>query len=417
MKTPLIASSIVLVGALAGIGGWLVNDTNHSKQVADAYVQWAQSQKVSPIEFKITVPPQTPVDQTLFISGDSAELGDWDAAGVPLHRDADGSYDGTVDLLTGIPHKFKVTRGTWGTVERGADGAEIPDHTFTGQAGTVVTSSVLTWVDGGKSIPGKITLTGIFRLHKKFESQILGNSRTIIVYLPPDYETQSDRRYPVLYMQDGQNLFDSSTAFAGVEWGVDETAQDLITQNKIQPVIIVGIYNSPDRTAEFTPFDKTSTGADGRGALYGRFIVEEVKPFIDRTYRTIPDRAHTAIGGSSMGGLISLAVAHDHHDIFGSVAVLDPWLRDPLHTIFETWQDNSWMKDTRFYADMGTSGGAQYPGATEVQDLGTLVQQFDSAGLKKGADYTSAVVDGAQHNESAWQKRVGDFLTFLYGQK
>lgn len=417
MKKPLITFFVLLVCALAGIGGWLLNSVHQSRASAEAYVQWVKSQKVAPVGFSISVPSDTPVDQTLFLSGDSSELGSWDAVGVPLHRESDGRYSVTVNLLTGVPHTYKVTRGTWGTVERGAGGAEIPDHAFTAEAGEVVESSVLTWVDGGKSIPGKVTLTGNFRLHKKFESQLLGNFRTIIVYLPPDYDSSKTRRYPVLYMQDGQNLFDSATAFAGIEWRVDETAQDLITQNKIQPVIIVGIYNTPDRTAEFTPFDKTPTGAEGRGTLYGRFIIEELKPMLDHTYRTIPDRAHTALGGSSMGGLITLAIAHDHPDVFGAVAVLDPWLRDSQHALLDTWKDDAWLKGMRFYVDMGTDGGPLYPGTTEVPDLNALVQEFKSAGLKKGIDYSSTLVEGAQHNESAWQQRVGSFLTFLYGQK
>jgi enterochelin esterase-like enzyme len=417
MKKPLIAFVVILVAALGGIGGWLLNNMHESRAAAESYVQWVKSQKVAPVEFSISVPADTPADQTIYISGDSAELGSWDAAGVPLHRGADGRYHGTVNLLTGVAHGFKVTRGTWGTVERGAGGAEIPDHPFTAAGGQVVQSTVITWVDQGKSIPGKVTLTGNIRVHKKFESQILGNARTIIVYLPPDYDSKPDRRYPVLYMQDGQNLFDSSTAFAGVEWRVDETAQNLIGHGKIRPVIIVGIYNTPDRTAEFTPFEKTPSGSPGRGKLYGRFIVEELKPMIDQTYRTKPDRADTAIAGSSMGGMIALAVAHDHPDVFGSVAVLDPWLRDSAHSLLDTWTNSAWMKNMRFYADMGTSGGPEYPGDTEVQDLHALVQQFDSAGLKKGTDYTSAVIDGARHTESAWQHRVANFLTFLYGSK
>ena len=396
MKKAMLAFIVLLMIGLAGIGGWTLNMTRQSRSAADQYVQWAQNQKMVPVKFVITAPPETPPDQTLYLSGDASEMGDWDAAGVPLHRDDDGHYRATVDLLSGIPHKFKVTRGTWGTVERGADGVEIPDHAFTGDASTDVESSVLTWVDQGKAIPGKVTLTGLFRLHKKFESKILGNFRTIIVYLPPGYETQTGLRYPVLYMQDGQNLFDSSTAFAGIEWRVDETAQDLITEKKIQPVIIVGIYNTPDRTAEFTPFAKTPSGVDGRGTLYARFVIEEVKPMIDRTYRTMPDRAHTAIGGSSLGGLISLQIAHDHPNVFSAVAVLDPWLRNSQQSLLDTWKDNAWMKGMRFYADMGTNAGAQYPGTTDVQDLNSLTQLFDAAGLKKGTDYLSGVVDGAK---------------------
>jgi predicted alpha/beta superfamily hydrolase len=417
MKKAMLSLVILLLIGLAGIGGWTLNTTQRSRAAADQYVQWAQNQKIVTVTFEVTVPPETPADQTLYLSGDAPEMGNWDAAGVPMHRDADGKYRATVDLLSGIEHKFKVTRGTWGTVERGAGGAEIPDHTFTAEANGIVTSTVLTWVDGGKSIPGRITLTGIFRLHKKFESKLLGNSRTIIVYLPPDYETAKDRRYPVLYMQDGQNLFDSSTAFAGIEWQVDESAQKLITDGKIQPVIIVGIYNAPTRTAEFTPFDKTPAGDTGQGKLYGRFVVEEVKPMIDQTYRTMPDRQHTAVAGSSMGGLITLAIAHDHADVFSGVAVLDPWLRDQQHSLLDTWKDDAWMKGMRFYVDMGTNGGALYPGTTEIQDMNQLTQMFDSAGLKKGTDYVANVIDGAEHNETAWQKRVPDFLIFLYGQK
>jgi predicted alpha/beta superfamily hydrolase len=417
MHKPFIVLAVLLAASLAGIGGWLLNSMHQSRAAAEAYVQWAQNQKEVPIEFAVAVPPETPKDQTIYISGDSSELGSWDAAGLPLHLQDDGKYHTTIQLLSGIPHKYKVTRGTWGTVERGAGGVEIADHEFTSDPGSLVQSTVLTWVDQGKSIPGQVTLTGTFRLHKKFESKILGNARTIIVYLPPGYDANADQHFPVLYMQDGQNLFDASTSFAGIEWRVDENAQEMIQGGKIEPVIIVGIYNSPDRTAEFTPFDRTANGEDGRGSLYGQFVVQEVKPMIDKAYRTLPDRAHTAIGGSSMGGLISLAIAHDHSDVFGAVAVLDPWLRDSKTSLLDTWKDDSWMKNTRFYADMGSAGGDLYPGTTEVADLNALTARFDAAGLKKGADYQSAIIDGAEHNESAWQKRVPDFLTFLYGTK
>jgi predicted alpha/beta superfamily hydrolase len=272
-------------------------------------------------------------------------------------------------------------------------------------------------VDGGKSIPGKITLTGNVLVHKKFESSILGNARDLIVYLPPEYDTNTSASYPVLYMQDGQNLFDASTAFAGIEWQVDESAQRLITGKEMQPIIIVGIYNTPQRTPEFTPFDKTPTGEAGRGTLYGRFVVDEVKPMIDRTYRTLADREHTGIAGSSQGGLITLAIAHDHPDVFSKVAVLDPWLRDSQHSLFDLWKDTGWMKGMKFYVDMGTNGDGLYPGPNEMQDFNQLIQLFNSAGLKKGTDYMAVTIEGGQHNESAWQKRVPDFLRFLFPYK
>jgi enterochelin esterase-like enzyme len=417
MRKFLVVFFVFLLAGLAGIAGWYLSAERQSRAAADQYVQWAHDQKEMPVAFDVSVPPETPADQTLYLSGDASELGNWDSAGLPLQRQPDGHYRTTVSLLSGVPHKFKVTRGTWGSVERGAGGVEIDDHIFISGDDSTVKTSVLTWVDGGKTNPQKVTLTGDFRFLKKFESKLLGNFRTLVVYLPPDYETHSDQRYPVLYLQDGQNLFDSSTAFAGVEWRVDETAQDLITRGKIDPVIIVGIYNTPDRTAEFTPFDKTPGGTPGRGALYERFVVEGVKPVIDKTYRTLPDREHTAVGGSAMGGLIALSMAHDYPDVFSGVAVLDPWLRDAQRSLLDTWKEDGWMKNTRFYADMGTEGSPLYPGTTEVADLNQLTARFDAAGLKKGSDYSSAVIQGAVHGEDAWQKRVPDFLVFLYGKK
>src|SRR5271170_6122629 len=174
MKKFLIAFFVLLVVGLAGIGGWLLASTHASNVSADQFNQWAAAQKQMPVEFVVTVPPETPVDQTLYISGDCVELGSWDAAGVPMRRGDDGKYHATVQLLSGIPHKFKITRGTWGTVERGAAGAQEDDHTFTAEAGEPVQTTVLTWVDGGKAIPGQVTLTGNIRVTKKFESQILG---------------------------------------------------------------------------------------------------------------------------------------------------------------------------------------------------------------------------------------------------
>src|ERR1700722_7848754 len=151
MKKSILLLLVLLVVALAGIGGWLLSSVHQSKAVADEYVQWAHDQKVIPIEFSVAAPPETPADQILYLSGDSLELGSWDASGGPLHLQNDGRYHATVSVLSGIPHKFKVTRGTWGTVERGTAGADIADHDFTATSGAVVDSSVATWVDKGKS--------------------------------------------------------------------------------------------------------------------------------------------------------------------------------------------------------------------------------------------------------------------------
>src|SRR5437764_959134 len=139
------------------------------------------------------------------------------------------------------------------------------------------------------------------RLHRRFRSQFLEPERTLVVYVPPQYESHPQMRFQVLYMHDGQNLFDPSTAFGGNEWRLDDTAEQLIERGAIEPVIIVGIYNTGEqRIHEYTPTADPKLGG-GRADLYGRMLVEEIRPFIDKTYRTLHGAANTGLGGSSLG--------------------------------------------------------------------------------------------------------------------
>src|SRR5262245_13166693 len=147
------------------------------------------------------------------------------------------------------------------------------------------------------------------RYHRDFRSSFLKRPRTLIVSLPPGYLTHSRHRYPVLYLHDGQNLFNPATSFAGAAWEADKTAARLMRGKRIRPLIQVGICNTDDRLDEYGPWRDRSEKAGGRGKRYARFLVEEVKPFIDRTYRTLRDREWTGVAGSSLGGLISLYIA------------------------------------------------------------------------------------------------------------
>ena len=161
------------------------------------------------------------------------------------------------------------------------------------------------------------------RLHSGFDSAVLRNARDITVYLPPDYGDER-RRFPVLYLQDGQNLFDPRTSFGGTAWHVDETAQSLIRTGEIEPLIIVGVNNTGhNRVNEYTP-TRGRREAGGQASLYGRFLIEELKPFIDSEYDTLRGREWTGIGGSSLGGLVSLHLGFQRPDVFGRVAALSP---------------------------------------------------------------------------------------------
>lgn len=147
------------------------------------------------------------------------------------------------------------------------------------------------------------------KMHENFGSKHLDSPRNVLVYVPPGYETDLGRHYPVLYMHDGQNLVRPEDAFGGVVWGVDESAQNFIVAGQIGSLIIVGIYNTAQRVNKYTHVKAIGgkmKGHGGRADIYGRMIIEELKPFIDAEYRTKPESEFTGLGGSSLGGLVSL---------------------------------------------------------------------------------------------------------------
>lgn len=258
------------------------------------------------------------------------------------------------------------------------------------------------------------TFTGDIRHHPQFASHFLSDRRDLWVYLPPGYRTDSARRYPVLYMHDGNNLFDAHQSFAGVEWGMDETAQRLIVQGEVPPFIIVGISNTPARMDEYTwvrgSYQGQPTG--GKGSLYGRFLVEELKPFIDRTYRTQPDRLHTGVMGSSLGGLISVYLARNYGEVFGMVGVMSP-------SVF--WAQRAVLRDvagirtdSRVYLDIGTeeSGDSQDDVETAA-DAEALRDVLVGQGYRLDRNLLFVEEPGGHHNEAAWARRAPAALKFL----
>src|SRR2546430_12943510 len=178
----------------------------------------------------------------------------------------------------------------------------------------------------------KHTLTGNIKRHRAFRSRVLGNRRDVLVYLPPGYWRFSSRRYPVLYLHDGENVFDAATSFAGVEWGVDETAQRLIRRKLIEPLIIVAVANiGEERIHEYAPTpgviepkDHPRKRSRGLARIYGQFLIEELKPFIDRKYRTKAEAEFTGLGGSSLGGLATLAMGILFSETFSRLMVMSP---------------------------------------------------------------------------------------------
>ncbi len=412
MLRKLIYSVLVII--IVVLGGYLLSIKMEDWRASQ--IATAPPEQVT-VHFVVTVPPETPRYQKLYLAGNSKELGSWRAEGLELKKSDDDKYHATIQLPGGEPVEYKVTRGSWNSVERGADGVEIENRTLSPTKTQAVNIKVATWVDQGKAEPGKSTASGNIRMHVGFHSTLLNNERTLAVYLPPGYDQNPDARYPVLYMQDGQNVFDTATSFAGVEWNADETAEKLITEGTINPVIIVGIYNSPDRTEEYTPWQASETDPVARGVYYGWAVAYEVKRFIDKTYRTKPDRANTAIAGSSLGGLIALDTARAHNDIFGACAALSPALWSAEGELLSQWTaDHDWMNGTRFWIDVGEGETEDYPTGEAVPHLQTLAATLQSAGLVKGQDYIEHIAEGEEQNEAAWSKRFDQVLMFFYGK-
>lgn len=260
------------------------------------------------------------------------------------------------------------------------------------------------------------TLTGNIQHHTEFASQILNNKRDIWVYLPPGYRRATRQRYPVFYLHDGQNLFDAATAFGGTEWNVDETAQGLIKKRLIEPLIIVAIGGvGEDRIHEYTPTaariePKGESDAKSRGLLrdYGRFLVEELKPFIDRTYRTRPDKDSTGLGGSSLGGLASLILSFWFPEIFTRIAALSPsiWWDDcVIHCIVDEIAELP--RTSKIWLDTGTHEEG-WERAAHLRD------QMVERGWRLDDDLNYKEVQGAEHVEWAWSTRFEAVLRFLF---
>lgn len=250
------------------------------------------------------------------------------------------------------------------------------------------------------------------QIHRRFPSAFLSTSRDIIVYLPPGYE-ESRIRYPVLYLQDGQNLFDPATAFLGNCWGIRETADRLIEEGRIVPLIIVGIYNTGvRRVSEYTPTRCRRMRKGGKAARYAQMMARELKPFIDQEYRTRKATAHTGVGGSSLGGLVSLTAVLEYPSVFGKAAILSPSVWWDERAILRSVEAFRGRPRTRIWLDMGTAEG-DAPHVC-LEDARLLRDALVGRGWKEGENLIYREMSGASHSEQAWGGRFAEVLEFLY---
>jgi len=243
-----------------------------------------------------------------------------------------------------------------------------------------------------------------------FRSAILPDDRVVSVYLPVQYGLEPDRRFPVFYMHDGQNLFDPRTSYIPDHtWRAGETADRLNASGEAEPVILVGIANTGlRRMAEYTPTRDYRMGG-GEGRQYGRLLVEELKPWVDRTFRTKAEAAETGLGGSSLGGLITLYVGLEYPDVFGRLAVLSPSVWWDQRSILNFVAHAQARPETKIWLDIGTAEGLRH-----VRDTELLNRRLIHQGWKPHITLEFAKVEGGFHSEDAWAARFDRVLRFLY---
>jgi predicted alpha/beta superfamily hydrolase len=256
-------------------------------------------------------------------------------------------------------------------------------------------------------------LTGQLHTRTDFHSAILGSNRTVVVYLPAAYAESRRRSFPILYLHDGQNVFDGDTSFIrGQYWRVRETADALIASEEITPLIVAAVYHAGEkRLDEYTPTHSSKMGG-GKAALHGRMMVEELKPFMESQYRVLSHRNYVGIGGSSLGGLASLYAGLNYQDVYGKLAVLSPSVWWDNRAITRVVSDLEVTHRARIWLDIGTAEGSSPK--LLVQDMRELRDQLIRKGWRRGTTLKYYEVRGGDHSERAWAERMPQVLKFLY---
>jgi len=349
-----------------------------------------------------SIPANTPPGSDIYIAGN---FNNWNpgSAAHKLILNQQGQYSITLNIAP-QSIQFKFTRGSWPTVEGNASGGFIPNrsYNYTGGAQTLALS-----IAGWEGLSGSTgtAAPNVSIMSTNFFMSQLNRSRRIWIYVPPDYNT-SAKHYPVLYMQDGQNLFDQNTSFSG-EWRVDESLNTLF-QNGDDGIIVVGIDNGgASRINEYSPWVNPQYGG-GQGDEYIDFIVETLKPHIDSVYRTRPQRQYTGIMGSSLGGLISHYGGIDRQDVFGKVGIFSPsyWFSTQCYSQVSS---TGRQADMRIYLLAGQLEGS----GSVVADINAMYDTLRQAGFSESELRKVTHSDG-QHSEWYWAREFPAAYQWLF---
>jgi len=359
------------------------------------------------ITIKVTsIPSNTPANPTIYLAG---SINTWNPADANYILQPDGLGNRMIVIPEGTGTvDYKFTRGSWATVEGNANGGFLPDRsfTFTGVPQTI-NLTIQSWEDTGGT--NSTAAANVQIMNGSFFIPQLNRNRRVWLYLPPDYAT-SQKRYPVLYMQDGQNLFDAATSFSG-EWQVDETLNSLFA-NGDYGAIVVGIDNGGgERLNEYSPWNNPQYGG-GQGDEYMAFMAETLKPYIDANYRTRPEANMNALIGSSMGALISTYGVCEYPESFSKAGSMSPayWFSlSDLNNYIST--EVSGLQNHRMYFVAG-----QNESSDMVPDLNTVRNNLQAKGLSASNTFTRIDAVGT-HSESSWKTQFGALYQWLFANE
>lgn len=301
-------------------------------------------------------------------------------------------------------YEFKITRGQWDKVESANDGQAIANRSFVLKRDTLIRVTVLAWADAFKKEAPRSTATAnVHLLDSAFQMPQLNAKRNIWIYLPPSY-AKSKKKYPVLYMNDGQNVFDQASSGFG-EWGVDEILDSLIAKGTKEYIVVAIANGGSERLKEYNPYD--SQYGKGKGKAYVAFLAETLKPYIDQHYRTLSGSKHTAIAGSSMGGLISMYAMVAYPHVFGKAGIFSPafWLGKAIETDIKNAGPS--LSKHQVYL---VAGGLE--GKMMTRDMESVYQLLLAE--SKDAKYIKLVekADG-KHSEWFWRREFPAFYEFI----
>jgi pimeloyl-ACP methyl ester carboxylesterase len=363
----------------------------------------------------------------VYLAGSLPQVGNWRPDGLVLTGQG-RERTAQITAPPGTAFEYKFTLGSWDREALGPTDAVPPNHQLLLDRDTVVTLEIPAFKQGAKDYITDWQGSGVLgRLvyWKDVPSAYLGPKRHVVIWLPPGYDTAATTRYPVLYMSDGQNLFDPRLSFTGVDWGADEAVMRLVARGVIPPIIIVGAWSSAERWDEYSPWH----GAP----RYAHFLIDELMPRVNSEFRTLTGPGNTAVMGSSMGGLLSFYLVTRHPETFGACGCMSTHF--PLSEVVAAQVFNGYapspQPDSTPYVIRDIGAGLRVPAGTRYWfDFGSL--GLDSAyapthevvrawllreGLIEGRDFVVRRYVGATHNEASWRARLEDPLTFLFGSK